>query len=315
MMSCDRQIAIWVIVAVILTLAIALAFFYAYLQYLQRTFIAQFSQSSRTCADVGTITYRQSVYIPQTNGVYEKNLAVALLDIAINTTKANCSNVLPLLNPPGFNQQLRIEGREPLTGQQAMFAYIFWEREQQHAVISFTGTASKAVGQSNLQYQQVAPTALNGYQEGILCHEGFYGIYNSIRDQLWSWWNQNGSWVQTLYITGHSLGGALSTLCGFDFADISAPELIHYSFAAPRVGNTGFVETFIDRVPTTLRINNTEDAIPQLPPARIQNWIYSQSGGNIPFTKALDNLSQDHVEAYIDYLPDCAEVASCHTNQ
>jgi triacylglycerol lipase len=311
----DRQVTIVVIVAIVLTFAISFAIFYAYMQYMQRTFVEQFSQSSRTCSDIGTITYRQSVYIPQTNGVYEKNLATALLDIAINTTKANCSNVLPLPNPPNFNQQLRIEGIEPISRQQLMFAYIFWEREQQHAVISFTGTASKSVGQTNLQYQQVPPLLLNGYQDGVLCHEGFYSIYSSIRDQLWNWWNQNQTWVRTLYITGHSLGGALSTLCGFDFADTQVPELIHYSFAAPRVGNTGFVNTFMDRVPTSLRINNTEDPIPQLPPARIENWIYSQSGGNVPFTVTLDNLSQDHVEAYIDYLPTCPEVAECNSEE
>lgn len=338
-MLCEQQITVWVIVAIILTFLISWAAFYAYLLYLQRTFMEQFSQSSRTCADVGTITYREPVYVPQTNGVYEKNLAIALLDISINTTKANCASVLPLQNPPGFNQQLRIEGIEPFSGKQNMFAYIFWDRSRQHAVISFTGTASKTVGHTNLQYQQVAPSTLNGYEPGILCHEGFYSIYNSVRASLWDWWNQNKSWVRTLYITGHSLGGALSTLCSFDFATITNPstpttninlnptnpnpspnptpstELVHYSFAAPRVGNTGFVQSFMDRVPTTLRVNNTEDAIPQLPPAKISDYIYSQSGGNIPFTVSLDSLSQDHIEAYINYMPTHSEVGRClHNN-
>lgn len=311
--SCESRIVVWVIIAIIVTALITVACCYAYVQYKYQQYINQFSQSSRSCSDVGAITYRQAVYKPTTNGVYEQNLAIALLDISINTTKANCQTILPLSNPPGFNSQLRIEGVEPISGQQTMFGYIFWDTILRHAVFSFTGTANKAVGQSNLQYQQVPPTALNGYTSGILCHEGFYGIYSNIRDQLWNWWTQHGSRINTLYITGHSLGGALSTLCSFDFAQISS-ELVHYSFAAPRVGNTGFVNSFTERVPTSLRINNTEDPIPQLPPARIGDWIYAQSQGNIPFTKTLDTLSQDHVEAYIDYLPKEAQVAKSKVN-
>ena len=54
-----------------------------------------------------------------------------------------------------------------------------------------------------------------------------------MRNTLWNWIGENK--ITTLFITGHSLGGALSTICAFDFADIK-PIIIQYSFAAPRSG-------------------------------------------------------------------------------
>ncbi|CAH6418189.1 Class 3 lipase, partial [uncultured virus] len=294
------------------------------------------------CKNLPPTIYRRTVRIPYQNGTYERPLAIALVDISINTSEANCSNVLPLKNPPGFTKQLRVEGVDPISGNLLMFAYIFWSRKFCHAVISFTGTVFLSEWQSNFQYEQVAPTVLNGYQGGVLVHKGFYNIYLSIRDQLWNWWNSN-PWVQTLYITGHSLGGALSTICAYDFANVFASRggcdsqvsnqtksdsnrdfqsqnaidnvyPIHYSFAAPRSGNSTYARVFNRRLPTSLRINNTEDLIPQLPPATWRKWNYEQTGGNIPFTISLPTLSDDHIQAYIYHLPECAQVAPCHIN-
>lgn len=270
------------------------------------------------------------VYIPYQNGVYEKNLSTALLDIAFATSKANCNNILPIPSPPGLPNQLRIEGNDPITGDKLMYAYIFWSRKSCQAVISFTGTEYISEWQSDFQYDQVPPTLLNGYQPGVLVHDGFYSIYTSIRNQLWEWWNQNYSWVKTLYITGHSLGGALSTICAYDFADVfddcdacnsqTGPSEvfripIHYSFAAPRSGNVDYANIFQQRVPTSLRINNTEDVVSQLPPATFEGNTYEQTRGSVPFTKSLGSLEADHSKAYEKYMPICPEVAPCRVDE
>jgi len=310
---------------------------------IRQSFINQFNEYfDELCESPDTI-YRKDVYIPYKNGTYEKDLATALLDISFNVTKANCDNLLPIPNPPEFNQQLRIQGISPIDGQSTMYAYIFWNMSLGFACIAFTGTVSLSEWKSDVQYEQVAPTQLNGYQDGILVHQGFYNIYLSIRNQLWSWWNQNSTCITTLFITGHSLGGALSTICSFDFADALSPIIsmnkdikcvvpkdeiyfpIHYSFAAPRSGNTGYVQVFNERIPTSIRVNNTEDIVPQLPPAAWINgpilkklglfwdgWIYEQTGGNIPFTVSLGSIANNHIQAYHDYLPECAQVAPCH---
>ena len=103
-------------------------------------------------------------------------------------------------------------------------------------------------------------------------------------------------------MTGHSLGGALSTLCAFDFAQAES-TLVHYSFAAPRSGNPLYAQTFNARVPISFRLANTEDVFPSLPPASLYYFDYQQTNTLIPFTVNLGSIWKNHVNAYIDYLP------------
>jgi len=264
------------------------------------------------CENLSPIKYRQEVYIPIKNGVYERKLAVAMFDIASNTGKSNCANILPLPNPPGFTQQLRVEGSEPINGQILMFAYIFWDRTLEHAVISFTGTDYISEWISNLDFKQVPAVDLNGYVDGVLVHRGFYLIYLSIRNKLWNWWNENSSWVKNLYITGYSLGGALATICGYDFGDVFPDHVpIHYTFGAPRSGNNEYSDNFNSRMQyQSLRINNIQDIVPQIPLPVQDGYVYDQTGGSVPFNASLSNLALNHTVAYFSFLPICPDAAS-----
>lgn len=254
--------------------------------------------------DCSMIPYREEIYVPEHYGVYEKRLATALVDISAN---ASCNE--PGL-PPGLDQMMKI------TNGDQNYGYIFWNRANGYVVFAFGGTYTKSEFQADLDYVQVAPTSLNGYKVGILCHRGFYGIYSSVRNQLWQWWQTNMEWAHILFITGISLGGALSTLCAFDFADVN---IVHYSFGAPRSGNVEYANTFNERVPTSLRVNNTEDIVPQLPLAAMlppkNTYIYQHTGINMPFTISYpEGLEQIHSYSYIKDLPDCPQCATCKDN-
>lgn len=326
MADCVLQTTFWSLTSVLITIIIMYIVYRWYISWYINNRIDQFySNVDQTfenfCNNLTPVDYREEVYIPFQNGVYERTLGVALLDIALNTTKASCPTLSFLPNPPGFTEQLRVEGKDPNNGQTTMFAYIFWDKELAHAVISFTGTATPSELLSDFQYPQVAATQLNNYQDGVLVHKGFYNIYLAIRDKLWNWWNDNLTWVETLYITGHSLGGALCTICAYDFAKVFSciplPDgacnyPVHYSFAAPRSGNPKYAQIFNNILPTSLRINNTCDIVPQLPPASWRGYVYEETGGNIPFTLALPTLKDDHILAYYDNLPECAQVAPCY---
>lgn len=297
----DFFVGLLIVLIIGILIVLAFVFVYEYGKYtLYRTIDAEFDNFCKTAVP---IVYRESIYRPKINGVYEKALAVGLFDIALNTTKSNCNYLLPMLNPPGFDEQLRVEGLDPITNRPHMFGYIFWNLDTGQAVISFTGTLTISTVLLDMHYVQVPASSINGYEDDVLCHSGFYNIYMSIRNILWTWWQNNGSHIRNLYITGYSLGGALSTLCAFDFAD-AVP--IHYSFAAPRSGNIRYADVFDQRVPISLRINNTEDIIPQLPLASMGTldtvFIYKHTGGNLPFTYS-GTLSENHLDAYIDYLP------------
>ncbi|KNC84847.1 hypothetical protein SARC_02958 [Sphaeroforma arctica JP610] len=70
------------------------------------------------------------------------------------------------------------------------------------------------------------------------------------------------------FITGHSLGGALATLCAFELAQefaTSELELTVYTFGSPRVGNSRFAAQYNQLVPNTHRLVNDGDPVCGLP--------------------------------------------------
>ncbi|MEW8525655.1 MAG: lipase family protein [Candidatus Thiodiazotropha endolucinida] len=77
--------------------------------------------------------------------------------------------------------------------------------------------------------------------------------------------------IDEVYITGHSLGAALSQLFALDMA-VSRPAIstTNVNFASPRVGNGAFVSFFLNHSQyTTLRVQNSYDAVPRLPPEEL----------------------------------------------
>ena len=78
--------------------------------------------------------------------------------------------------------------------------------------------------------------------------------------------------VIALTITGHSLGGALTTLTAASIRMLPSPpsqqNMQIYSLASPRIGNGDFANAFDAVVPNNYRIYNIRDYVPTLPPAQ-----------------------------------------------
>jgi hypothetical protein len=71
-----------------------------------------------------------------------------------------------------------------------------------------------------------------------------------------------------VFLTGHSLGGALATLCAHDLALRAwsrRPQLVMVNFGSPRVGNRAFAEDFNKLVPRAWRVVNRNDAVAAVP--------------------------------------------------
>lgn len=102
-------------------------------------------------------------------------------------------------------------------------------------------------------------------RSGALMHRGFVAAYFSVRDQIHDYIRNSA--VSSLVITGHSLGGALATLCAVDiqynFSDKVTIET--YTYGAPKVGNDGFQDSYNQRVPNSYRIVHGMDLVPELP--------------------------------------------------
>lgn len=306
MLQQNQQIILWSLIFVIVTIVIFYIMIYYELNNLPNTIIDTLSERfDKPCQLEFPLGYREPVYVPKKNGVYEKKLATALLDVSFMTSTGNCSTILPIENPPRFPNQVRLEGLVPVSNDWAFLGYIFYNQDSKQAIFAFTGTERKSLWQADARYHQVQCSGLNNYSSGMLMHEGFYGVYMAVRWQLWSWWGQN-PWVKDLFITGHSLGGALSSICAFDFSEYKP---IHYSFASPRVANVCFAKKFNEIVPQSLRVENTEDLLVMIVLSQLFSYTYEHLGQNVPFTVSGGSLSYNHIDSYYYNLPSEPECA------
>ncbi len=100
---------------------------------------------------------------------------------------------------------------------------------------------------------------------------GFRQIYINLRKQMIAALEQccEDSPNSRIFVTGHSLGGALATLAIPDIIKnikfTKYKEIKLYTFASPRCGNRKFADAFKETKVEHWRIANTEDMVTMLP--------------------------------------------------
>ena len=165
-------------------------------------------------------------------------------------------------------------------------------------IIAFRGTSSTTnwisdaiASQKNFKY----------IKDSSLTHRGFTNIYASARGQIMSALNQLPT-HKTLFITGHSLGGALATLCAVDVAantDHQSPYV--FTYGSPRVGDPDFAKVFAKYVRSSCRIANLFDVVTHAPPhiykmpKREKKFYYSHVHTQWPLTFQNGSVSGNHV--------------------
>ncbi|WP_235680189.1 lipase family protein [Paenibacillus albicereus] len=141
--------------------------------------------------------------------------------------------------------------------------------ESPHAVVAaFRGTSSTSEWLTDFMAEQIEYTVV---KDGGKTHRGFTSLYESLRPQLRELLERTGA-RKPLFLTGHSLGGALATLAALDLAK-NGPgrNPIVYTFAAPRVGDSEFAESYAKAVPRSFRLANSNDIVTYLPPLVYQD--------------------------------------------
>lgn len=124
--------------------------------------------------------------------------------------------------------------------------------------------------------------------ERPMVHLGFLRGYMSVRARLTKLVEQlipeeDDEW--SIYVTGHSLGGALSTLCAADFAAVFPKRrIVMYNYGSPRVGNAAFVELFNREVEEAFRVVNDADVVARVP--RSRGFAYHHVGRTALVSKA-----------------------------
>ncbi|MDR6554445.1 lipase family protein [Paenibacillus qinlingensis] len=146
-------------------------------------------------------------------------------------------------------------------GGRELFGFIAESDSQ--IVIVFRGTSTTSDWISDAIARQTDfPYAKNGG----LVHQGFLDIYESARKPILASMSKLSPHKQ-VYLTGHSLGGSLSTLCAADLAtNTKFKNPAVYTFGSPRVGNTTFAKQFNLKTGPHYRVYNRNDMVPFLPP-------------------------------------------------
>jgi hypothetical protein len=96
---------------------------------------------------------------------------------------------------------------------------------------------------------------------------GFWIAYESVRSELREVvrliLDENPG--VSVYMTGHSMGGALAALGAYDLAVNFNMKVNMYSFGGPRVGNPSFRHLYDKSVPTSYRVVMDGDIVPGVP--------------------------------------------------
>lgn len=160
----------------------------------------------------------------------------------------------------------------------------------------FRGTVTVEEWIRNLNIS-LAPFLRDGFGK---VHEGFLQTYGLLRSAILEALVTDGG-GKRLFITGHSLGGALATLAA---ADISRgtmyPSPVLYTFGSPRVGDRFFADAFNRRNGlSSYRVVNTSDVVVSIPLpvplAGLLGGFFTHVETPVDFTSQEESLEKNHV--------------------
>jgi triacylglycerol lipase len=147
----------------------------------------------------------------------------------------------------------------------------FMISDDKRLIVAFRGTESLQDGLVDLKFRKTDAEDFDG-----TVHRGFNEAFQNVKTQLsQSISKKVGN--RTVYLTGHSLGAALSQLAAYVIHTI--PEVSFggvYLYGSPRVGDPDFSKAYNERIsnPTFLHINH-QDIVARIPP----EWLgYKQVG-------------------------------------
>jgi len=119
---------------------------------------------------------------------------------------------------------------------------------------------------------------LTDWPQGGKVHRGFKEALEEVWVDLLPYIRQLDSKGCKIWMTGHSLGAALATLCAGRYVNVQGV----YTFGSPRVGNDVFKEKYDVN---TYRIVNNDDIVARVPPPGAYRHVgelkFIDSGGTI----------------------------------
>lgn len=134
-------------------------------------------------------------------------------------------------------------------------------------------------------------------------HEGFYNalneVYQDVRSHVRDQVQQNNG--RKVFLTGHSLGGALATLCAYRFQQVGGVDVQGvYTFGSPRVGDKQFKTLYTSILHNrTYRWVNDDDFAAKMPdfaglPSPITNTTTYYHVGQLNHINANGTVDMNH---------------------
>jgi len=176
-------------------------------------------------------------------------------------------------------------------------------RDQAGCLVAFRGSDNVENWVRDLEIWKVFPSTFEECA-GCKVHSGFYDIWRNVRGLVMSALKDVGCAPASLtdnvlYVTGHSLGAALTHLAMFSLDDAGYRIAKTYSFEAPRTGNRVFSDSFTQRFTRrfpVFRVTHHMDPVPHLPLeamgyTHVQTEVYYNKTGGYKLCPQLEDKS------------------------
>jgi len=147
------------------------------------------------------------------------------------------------------------------------FGFTAYSVTQQSIVVVFRGTAENT---------QLVLEGLKSLTPIIPWHTGgkvmpyfntaFSSLRSAVSDQITKLRRDFPSYK--IYVTGHSLGGAMASLAALTLKSQFGISVTLYTFGQPRVGDYVFAKNFDKNIPDAWRVVHNLDPVPHLPPCQ-----------------------------------------------
>lgn len=174
------------------------------------------------------------------------------------------------------------------------FAYVAHSPDGLRGYVVFRGTQTPQDALSDLRAGLRDFSRVPAYGQA---HEGFVEVYDTLSAALLAAVAALPASVEQLWVCGHSMGSAFSTLAIPDLlahSRFGPAQLLHVNLASPRVASTAFAGAYAENGVQTYRVVNTCDLVPELPPAVLGEDLYQHVGIPVDFTLQRGSIDANH---------------------
>ncbi|KAJ1984773.1 hypothetical protein H4R34_000461 [Dimargaris verticillata] len=160
----------------------------------------------------------------------------------------------------------------------ATVGYVATNADMKTIIVAFRGSRSIAQWITNLVF---VPVDWPPKVDDSKVHLGFLTSYHTVADRVYDKVTEllKANPDYSISLTGHSLGGALSSVAAVDFArrdSALVPKLNVVTFGKPRVGNIKYAAYYNSLNIRTTRVVNKADIVPHLPLFTIADYTHEQ---------------------------------------